>query len=253
MRDERNEREGRVSLQRPTTETVVETLRRQMRAAKRARRVRQLLFGATASGLLAWQIYAEPGWAGAGWWLALALFWKMLPADAGARRRYESVARLYRTGESRTIGILAIALRDGDADIRRTAEQALLSILPCVRPEDATFLTPGGWNALLLIPFGRHSARLQIALLQALEQIGDVRALPAVAHLRRHADPSVRAGADACLPFLQIRAREAGNRATLLRSGLPAAPDADLLRAATPDAASASQTQLLHPVCQKNV
>ncbi len=130
------------------------------------------------------------------------------------------------------------------------ATEALIDLLPRLRASDSALLTERHHfvlrSTLSSIPhvtgnlFTRLSrrkemhARLQVAILQAFEQVGDSKALPIVAALAASAaHPQVRAAARECLPFLQMRQEQERTSQTLLRASSASATDPDiLLRAA---------------------
>jgi hypothetical protein len=131
---------------------------------------------------------------------------------------------------------------------------ALIRLLPRLRSSDASFLTSRHRKSLNQFfrldeswrdSNGVHGAALKIAVLRALEQIGDETSLPAVERLAKSArDPQVRAAAQDCLPFLQHRIEKARIEQTLLRaSGTGYSPEV-LLRPANNEAEAAPE-QLL--------
>jgi hypothetical protein len=94
-------------------------------------------------------------------------------------------------------------------------------------------------------------ARLQVAILKAFEQVGDSKALPVVAALAESgAPPHVRAAAQKCLPFLQMRQEQERASQTLLRasSATPIGPDT-LLRAAHGHH-NQEPTEMVRPSCE---
>lgn len=134
--------------------------------------------------------------------------------------------------DPRAVGALAVALKEGGGSIQHTASEALLALLPRVRPDHAVHIAPIQMNALLELAFRSHSS-MQIAVLQALEQIGDGRAIPVVQNLALSPHRAVREQARQCLPFLTTRARKAEQSATLLRGAVSPGADAggrELLR-----------------------
>lgn len=106
------------------------------------------------------------------------------------------------------------------------AEQALIRLLPRLRPTDAGLLNEAqrdilcrelsGGNELMTGRFDDSSepdANLIVAILRALEQVGDARFVPPVEKLaagkgRAKKDARIREAAQACLPFLQARAEQ---------------------------------------------
>jgi hypothetical protein len=181
------------------------------------------------------------------WWVFLG--GGALAADERVSKRREAVQALYTAGEPRAVGVLAIALRDGDYTVQRVAEQALRDLLPRVRASDAAYIDREQMAALLTL--AEHgNAHMQTVLLRALEQIGDERAIPAVESLVAYgATTAVRRLASECLPYLTERVRLAREQSTLLRgSASPAlaAASAQLLRPASGKETTPAE-QLLRP------
>ena len=116
----------------------------------------------------------------------------------------------------------------------------LIRLLPQLQATDADLLTlrhrkmlygllRSGIDAYYHQYFRRSN--LSIAILSALEQIGDEKAVPHVAKLARTArEPQVRAAAQECLPFLQERAEQTRIEQTLLRASTSATTPDMLLR-----------------------
>jgi hypothetical protein len=181
---------------------------------------------------------------------------------AGATLSQKRAARsLAQFEDVRSVGPLAEALEFGDREVRAVAVEALIRLLPKLQASDASLLddvqrgclrralskgahgvyvgftvsTPQG--GCRRFPrrgaYGFHP-ELAVAVLQALEQVGDDRDLAAVQSLADGKGRSgkltrVREAAQRCLPYLQQRADERRTRQTLLRaSGLSETP-ADLL------------------------
>ena len=232
----------------PSIEDLIAILVRETRAARRRKRHRRLalvFFGLVLLGLWRFEVDLTNPF----WWAWMLLPSGLLAADRAVGARRTAAYRLSQAGDPRAVGVLALALRDGDSFVRRIAAETLQQLLPRLKANDVVYLTAEQRNALLMIAFQNHSPRLQIALLQALAQIGNAQALPVVEHLMRHEDPTVRAQAEACLPFLHLRVREATERTTLLRSGtaIPTADREKLLRPALESTGSASKDDLLRP------
>lgn len=141
------------------------------------------------------------------------------------------------------------AVEDGSA--RGLAMQILRHLLPRFRASDARLLTDNQ-HTMLLRALTRQDAALEfvLAALKALEQIGDLRALPVVESLatgrRVTADPKrVQSAAQECLPYLLIRCEQQRASQTLLRaSSSSSTPAADLLRPAH-GTGDTSSTELL--------
>jgi HEAT repeat protein len=210
---------------------------RQMRARNRQRIVWKIIVGLVFLYVIFGTHFHFFNW----WWIFLG-GGGAAAADERASKRREAASALHAAGEPRAVGVLAIALRDGDAAVQRVAEQALRDLLPRVQASDAPYITAEQMAALLeLAELG--NGRMQSALLKALEQIGDEQAIPVVEYLADNGSPSVRDQARECLPYLTERVRLAHEQATLLRGSaspaIAAAPE-QLLR-------PASATETSHP------
>lgn len=155
--------------------------------------------------------------------------------------------RMSRVTDVRFIGRLADLLEWPDPEVQAAAVGALTRLLPAVKASDTVFHSAGQRAALYgqLVPAkaGRHSEFL-IAILRALEQVGDAAAVPHVLHLANAQPVSARErrvcdAASECLPYLQERARLSDSSNMLLRASSAAWTGADtLVRAA--DATPAS-------------
>jgi HEAT repeat protein len=153
--------------------------------------------------------------------------------DTNARIRRDAVAALSEQ-DADMIGPLAACLSDNDDSIRRMAAAALQRLLPRVQASDRQHVTLPEMEALLKALGGRDEG-LIVAILKALEQVGDERALPAVEGLVVHGRTmDIRRAARDCLPYLQLRADAARQAQTLLRAAQfePAVAPNVLLRAA---------------------
>ena len=173
-------------------------------------------------------------------------------ADQTMGKRRKTVSELRQAGDPRAVGVLAVAAHDGETAVRQAAHQALRELLPRVRADHAAAITPAQMTALLELAF-RSEPAMQIATLQALEQIGDPRAIPVVENLSLSPHPQVRDQAKQCLPFLQTRARRAEQSATLLRgttSPPQIAAPRELLRPVSQTVPATPPTELLRPILE---
>jgi hypothetical protein len=137
------------------------------------------------------------------------------------RVRSDTARTLEETWDPRAVGVLAIAYQEGSMDQSIAASRALHKLLPRVRASDAADIDAEQMNALLALACrwaARGDIETKIALLQALEQIGDARAVPVVESLLNSYHDTVREAARACLPALQSRLRRTKESATLLRA-----------------------------------
>ena len=136
---------------------------------------------------------------------------------------------------------------------------ALTQLLPQMRANDAGLLTKGQRRLLNSNLKSGFNGRLdsvmtlnyRLAILKALEQVGDAAAIPVVSHLangkaRTTDQKTLKAAALECLPLLQSNFGGVEANQTLLRASAPEQAPATLLRPATftPDAAP---KELLRP------
>ncbi len=157
---------------------------------------------------------------------------------------------LARIEDMRVVGPLAQALELGDPSIAATAEKALIQRLPQMRASDAAYLAPEQRDCLYRA-LGQRALELSLAILKALEQIGDQRALPLVSKLaeqeaRTHQEKQIKEAAKACLPYLVDRTLEGRAGNMLLRAASqPEAPPDTLLRPAQAVVSEADAQDLL--------
>ncbi|MCW3100248.1 MAG: hypothetical protein JWL77_5866 [Chthonomonadaceae bacterium] len=135
-----------------------------------------------------------------------------------------------------------------DDPSRRAIKYALLRLLPRLQASDVSWLTEAQRAALLRTlyycthrkyPWHYHPD-LAVALLGALEQVGSGDALEYVQELAALAPgdarkEQIREAALACVPFLQIRAREQNAMETLLRASQESTDPNQLLRPHGPE------------------
>jgi hypothetical protein len=232
----------------PSDAALVENLSRQLAEDIRAyrrwrwrRRFGRLLRLGLIAGLIMTVFHRN--WSGF-WWLFL-IFGGSKVTDARAERRKRTAGLLARTRDPRAVNVLALAHRSGDPATRAVAAKALLDVLPMLKASDAERITPDGMRALVAIlsvrglqMTGLVDTGLIMAVLEALKQVGDARAIPAVERLiamprhintlvrladRWHYPPlgdsvrKVRTAAEECLEVLRARAQLEKDRNTLLR------------------------------------
>jgi hypothetical protein len=206
--------------------------------------------------------------------LPLALLVSVTPASWAGRSITAITIKMDDPGYVTAIlTLLARSPQIGETPAKITnLRHVLTRLLPHVTPEQARGWTDGQRNVLTLPlasladPQYRSSNRLfgartytkwcedSIVLLKALEQIGDGRELATVRKIgelkpRTPVEERLRAAANECIPYLEIRATERDRAQTLLRaSGAPDSPAAEiLLRPATASGAAVSGDQLLRP------
>jgi hypothetical protein len=206
--------------------------------------------------ILASLFIALADWNWRGVFVAGVLFWagKALNCMVGSRRQKEAAQRLARHDDPHTVAWLVSFLTWSDREVRAASIQALTRLLPRLRATDAHLLE-GEWRQRLYETLNGDYARREpdfvIAVLKALEQIGDAAALPYVHHLAQGSPRSasrqrVQEAARDCLPFLQTRIEQQHSRQTLLRAASPNAAPETLLRPAAATSA-ADPDELLRP------
>ncbi len=146
--------------------------------------------------------------------------WLLLTfTDRGAGLRRTAIEALAETGDKRHIGILTDCLNDPNREVRQSVSDALTQLLPQVRIQDKERITREEQAALLRALDG-DNPDLAVAVLAAMQQIGDERVLRRVAYVIDspvHHD-SVREAAHECLPHVKLRVKEAQDSQILLRS-----------------------------------
>jgi hypothetical protein len=127
-----------------------------------------------------------------------------------------------------------------DQRMKSMAMAALTRLLPRLKASDTQLLSPDQRTCLyesLRLENAKRCLDYQIAVLTALQQVGDIKALPYVralagstAHTVR--ERSVVKAANECLPFLELCARDNHHSQILLRAINSPVPDANLVRPA---------------------
>lgn len=166
------------------------------------------------------------------------------------------VRSIVANGKPESIGFLVDALDWPDAYCRNLASRGLSVLLPQVKASDGALLNQHQRTVLLRYLKLQNVVRyekLLIAILQALEQIGDESSIPAV-ELLAASDPvnsaqvRVRDAAEHCLRFLPEVAAAKTASQTLLRASEPAEDRvSDLLRAPTSQV-TFNDEQLVRPL-----
>lgn len=187
-----------------------------------------------------------------GWFLLL--YFSAYVTEIVTRQRWGlSVARLTNVDDVRAVGALAEALDISDKGIRDRAKAALTLLLPRLQSSDAYLLNEVQRNSLyqhLKIEKALTTPDFMVALLAALEKVGDAGALPAVQALAACTVTTangkrVQAAAAKCLPALRLRIRTQETSSTLLRASSAAdTADASLLRPAHGGTANAPEELL---------
>jgi hypothetical protein len=131
--------------------------------------------------------------------------------------------------DKRIVGVWALALDYDDEQLVALARRKLLQFLPQLNASDAPLLDEEQrgilYNALNKRPDKKDSNNTELhqAILKALQQVGDERALPHVEKLAKGqglaaAYPELKTAAEACLPFLKERVEQIRASQTLLRA-----------------------------------
>jgi hypothetical protein len=235
-----------VTRKKQRVEQMIEQLREEINLARRARQRRMFRAFLLLTGALG-VFFVQGSHIFMFWWMVFPLsgFWAV-----DRSRGHAAVQRLSEAWDPRAVGVLAIVAQERDTSLSDQAQQALVALLPRVRASDAAYIDAEGMTALIELLKEDYDA-LRLALLTALEQIGDERAITRVMEVRDSPRISleVRQAAAECLPTLKNRVRLARESSTLLRasSGLnPAEAAAVLLRPAS--GAPASTDNLLRAV-----
>jgi hypothetical protein len=156
--------------------------------------------------------------------------------------------------DARAAGWLIHELRFGNKHTRPETREALTRVLPRLKASDRRRLDSNHLNYLHYL-LGTTSpirdAEFLLALLKALEQVGDSRFLGPVRHLaaRRAWSPNqrrVQSAARSCLVFLEQKAEQERIRQTLLRPTSAEALPAETLLRPVEGAADFNPSELLH-------
>lgn len=165
-------------------------------------------------------------------------------SSEGYWRLQNLLAPLETAGDLRITGPLLEIAASEEGGPRTLALRMLTPLLPRFRTEDAPALTDAQYAALLrtLSRVGAPSD-YYLAAFQALEQIGDRRALPLVERLAKgHGsglhDRRIQGAAQDCLPALKRLCNHQRDGQTLLRAVISEPPADSLLRPAHSDASS---------------
>lgn len=164
-----------------------------------------------------------------GFWLPvmIGLFWYTFVQQ-------KTTQQLAEFEDVRTIGPLLEALELGYSKVTRVIETALLRLLPRLRASDANLLNSKQRRALARLLTTTRKTELQLAILSALEQVGDGSAVSAVKRLanepgRTPARLRVQQAAQACLLFLEPRVEQEKSSRQLLRASSPTAATPETL------------------------
>jgi hypothetical protein len=190
----------------------------------------------------------------------LAALWGVLLACTTQLHRFvlspkqsEAALKLAQYEDVRGVGPLAEVLEWPDAEMRDVAAEALTSLLPRLRASDASLLNAGQRASLyrILTPgHARSHLDLQLAILQALQQVGDDAAVRPVERLANmfavtQRQRYLKEAAEECLLFLRERVDLTRASQTLLRASSQADTSPDLLLRAANSGPDIPQEQLL--------
>lgn len=169
----------------------------------------------------------------------------LIAAFAVTRKQKAAARALAHYDDVRGVGLLTEVLGfKADRLLRADVEPALVRLLPRLQATDASLLSAEQRAVLNNILAGRSASskntELTLAILRAMEQVGDEKALPVVTKLAAEGGCSaqsravVQNAAQECLPYLQSRveSKRVGEQ---------------LLRASSGDAGATAPEQLLRP------
>lgn len=206
--------------------------------------------------LQAAQLGKEGRWLDAAAYAAIGLAATQLYRVSMLSRHARMARELMNENRVEAIGRLAEAAVWPDARLKAAAISALTRLLPRLKASDARLLTSAQRGCLysFLSPAEvRTHPELVAALLGALEQVGDMAAVPYVRSLaqmpaRSARMAAIRDAAEQCLPTLMERARLNTDHQTLLRPAeAPGLPEETLLRPAMPGAPTVEAALLVRP------
>jgi hypothetical protein len=159
--------------------------------------------------------------------LLVLLYASALVTEIVTRLRWNrSTAKITNIDDVRAVGALAEAMEIPDKGMLAQAQKALTRLLQRLEVGDAHLLNETQRKCLyrrLKIEYALHTPDFMVALLEALEKIGDAGALPAVQELATctvttASGKRVQAAARKCLPVLRLRVRTLETSSTLLRA-----------------------------------
>lgn len=160
------------------------------------------------------------------------------------RQQKATMQQLAETADTRSIGpLLEIAASVNDPKIKAIPYESLMRLLPLLQEGDNLRLTDRQYRSLAYVLLYTRHSDLHLAILQALEKIGDRRAVKPVERLaKRGRTLAIREEAARILPILRGRQPLENAPATLLRASEPGMKA--LLRASEPGEKDASKELL---------
>jgi hypothetical protein len=161
--------------------------------------------------------------------------------------------KLAKLNDVRCIDRLTEALEWPDPNIRQYAIAALTRLLQRVRATDNVLRTPrqrGNLHRMLTPANANRHEKFMLAILKALEQVGDDTSVPPVKQLAEAlatspAQRRVCTAARECLPALQLRAANHQSSHTLLRASSATSTAVEMLVRPANGAMITEQEQLL--------
>jgi len=184
--------------------------------------------------------------------LGAILGWPLIQTRQRIRRAQGVLPQIE---DVRVCGPLLELWHSGDPETRLLVEASLVRLLPLFRASDVALLNARQHDLLDQV-LSSGSVGLTLAVLKALEQIGDKRELPLVERLAAGGglakrEERVRQAAQECLPYLQQRVLGMEANQTLLRASDRLEASDTLLRAAQNSTATSAE-QLLRAGSQED-
>jgi hypothetical protein len=176
-------------------------------------------------------------WLACGLWGATVVTATQLHRFSLFPKHRELMRRLAEFDDVAGVGALAETLEWPDRRVQDMAARALVRLLPKLRASDGRLLSPAQRGCLYRMLSMRHIGRdgaLALAILEALQQVGDKAAIPYVERLARSTaltptQRKVRQAAEECLPYLRISADNQQASQSLLRASAQENVPADAL------------------------
>lgn len=133
----------------------------------------------------------------------------------------QGILALARSKDVRAIPLLLEVFEYSESDVKSAARDGLIEFLPMLCVSDSSLLTENH-RKILNQALGNRDKPLQLAILKALEQIGDPSSLPAVQEILDfpYADSyrDLQESASQCIGFIRMNSDEVQNAQTLLRA-----------------------------------
>ncbi len=171
--------------------------------------------------------------------------------DTAVGIRNSASIAVARMDDVRNAPLFALCLDDKEKLIRQTAVGALKKLLPRVQASQAPEFSPEAMAALIKA-LSIDDEELVLAVLTALEQIGDERALPAVEGIAERSPSNsslrIRAAAKESLPALRVRAAESLQASSLLRAASSPNDSAATMLVRPAESATVNPEQLVRSV-----